>query len=216
MKSIKILLKKEISLELRNKGSFYANVLFVVSSTYVASLLAGNNINLKVWSAIYWIIMMFTSFNVTLNGSLKESRTKLFYQYTLFGPTYYFLSKALWYFVFIFILNLLGFLLWGILGIGFDNGFLFCLVLLLNSIVFSCLLSVLSFLSAKANGNFALMSILSLPILIPDLLIIAKLSTLLLDDFAISVYSKYLTALGVLSLISLILGLVLFPYLWKE
>ncbi len=216
MKPIITLLRKEMLVELRNKGSFYANLIFVLASTYIVSLLIGDGYNLKVWSAIFWVVMMFTSFNITLNNSLKEGRGRLLYQYTLFKPWQYFTAKFLWFSIFITVLNVIGFGIWMVLGVAFQNIGLFFCVLLLNSIVFSSLLALMSFLSAKAGGGFALMSILSLPILIPDLLLVAKLSTFVLDGFAYAVYSKYFIALGMLSVISLTLGLVLFPYLWRE
>jgi len=95
------------------------------------------------------------------------------------------------------------------------NKSLFLLTVLLGAIGFSNLFTLLSAITARTQ-NFALLAILGFPIILPLLLLIVKMSDL--ANFAIQQKDIYmhLGAIGLLDVITLILSVVLFPYIWRD
>ena len=92
---------------------------------------------------------------------------------------------------------------------------LFLLTVLLGAIGFSNLFTLLSAITARTQ-NFVLLAILGFPIILPLLLLIVKMSEL--SNFAIQQKDIYmhLGAIGLLDVITLILSVVLFPYIWRD
>jgi len=179
-------------------------------------MLMGLAINLKTWATLYWIIYLFSCFNSALNNGHLFNRKKLLYLYSIVKPEMYILAKIFKQTVIVFLIGIIGFVTWMIFGVEFQNIGLFVPVVFLNSLIMASILSLVSFISVKAEGNFALLAILALPILIPDLLIVSKLSYLILDGFSSEIYLKYIGSLALLSFISCALSIVLFPYIWRE
>jgi heme exporter protein B len=98
-----------------------------------------------------------------------------------------------------------------------ENMPLFLLVLVLASTGLAGSLSLMSAISAKAGGNFALMSILSFPIILPLLLVAIKISKQAVDGIEwAGVDVGLLWILGALNVLTLALSFLLFPYLWRE
>jgi heme exporter protein B len=85
----------------------------------------------------------------------------------------------------------------------------------LGSVGFSNLFTLLSAITARTQ-NFVLLAILGFPIILPLLLLIVKMSEL--SNFAIQQKDIYLTlaAIGLLDVITLVLSVVLFPYIWRD
>ena len=92
---------------------------------------------------------------------------------------------------------------------------IFALTIFLASLGFSALFSLLSGISAKTQ-NMVLLAVLGLPIILPLILIISKLSAL--ADFYTTINDNYifLSAAVLLDITILILAIILFPYLWKD
>jgi heme exporter protein B len=78
-------------------------------------------------------------------------------------------------------------------------------------------LTLMSAIASKAGGNFALMSILSLPVLMPLIVVIIRLSKQAVDGIEwAGVSFSFIWILLALNAITLALSYLLFPYLWKE
>jgi heme exporter protein B len=90
------------------------------------------------------------------------------------------------------------------------------MVVLWGSLSFGLAFTMMSAVSAKANQNVALMAILSLPFIIPVLLLLIKLSqTALLNHIEIFPLKDFLLLL-LLNLVMVMLSILLFPYLWRD
>jgi heme exporter protein B len=100
-------------------------------------------------------------------------------------------------------------------GSQVNNKGLFILVFFLGAIGLSNIFTLLSAISARTN-NPVLLAILGFPIVLPLLMLVIKLCTLV--DTAFSQRDIYIGIGSVITLdiITLILSLVLFPYLWKD
>ena len=95
------------------------------------------------------------------------------------------------------------------------NGPLFLVNILLGSVGLSVALTLVSAIASKAGGSQSLMAILGLPIILPMLLMIIKISKNAIDGLE---WSSSMDELLTLMAINLMIGAVsylLFPYLWR-
>jgi len=93
---------------------------------------------------------------------------------------------------------------------------LFISALLLGSFGFASALTMIAAIASRTNNNFALMAILSFPVVMPLLLTLMKVSAAALSVGTVSGNMKYLAALAMLNAIIIALSYVLFPYLWRD
>ena len=102
------------------------------------------------------------------------------------------------------------------IGNVIDNHFHFILVILLGSASFSGILTVVSAIAVKTNNNATLMAILSIPLLLPAVIIIVKASQLALMGMNLQQNLAYLGGLLLLNALVTAMGYLLFPYIWRE
>jgi heme exporter protein B len=93
---------------------------------------------------------------------------------------------------------------------------LFIIAILLGSSGFATTLTLVSGIASKVPGNNTLMAILSIPIIIPLLLMLIRLSKNAIDGLDWSVSMDEITILSALNVLSCALSYILFPYLWKS
>ena len=172
---------------------------------------------MPVWNALFWIIMLFAAITAVGKSFMGESRGRQMYLFTLARPESIILSRILYNMLLMLVLAFLGLFLYSFfLGNPVQNMPMFIFSTMLGCLGLSSVLTLVSAIASRANGSFTLMSILSFPVLIPLLLVIMRSTKLAIDDITISVTWKYLTALGAMNIINLVLAYVLFPYLWRD
>jgi len=90
------------------------------------------------------------------------------------------------------------------------------LAVLLGSVSFATVFTMISGISSKTNNNSTIMAILSFPVVIPLLIVLIKLShnSLIGADRSGS-YSDILVLLAI-NVITVTVSLLLFPYLWRD
>jgi len=88
--------------------------------------------------------------------------------------------------------------------------------LALGSLGLGLILTLVSALASHTDNNLGLMAILGLPVILPFLLILMRFSKNALDGLPWSVNGVYALQLGAVSVLSLALSYILFPYLWRE
>jgi heme exporter protein B len=59
------LLKREITLELKQRYALNAILLYVVSTVFVCYLSFKTLVDVPTWNALFWIIILFTAVNAT-------------------------------------------------------------------------------------------------------------------------------------------------------
>lgn len=213
---ISTLLAKEFKLEFRQKNTLFSSLLFMITTSFVCYHLGQKSLNMTLWSTLFWVIHIFAGFNVTQAHFSSENQGRLLYQYTLISPGHYATYKMIYFSVLLFLLGFVSLLMWLFLGIELQQIYIWLILILINALVLSALLTITSFMSAKLSGNFALISILSLPVLMPHLLFLSKITRSLWQNSPWVMYQKYMLGSGLLVIISMALAFILFPYLWKE
>ena len=184
-KQIKYLIIKELKLELRNKYALGGILLYVVSTVFVSYLSFKKIVTPSTWNALFWIILLFASINAIAKSFITETKGRLLYMYTLASPQAVILSKIIYNSLLLIVLSGLCLLAYSLfIGNIIQDLPLFLVTLLLGSLGFSSLLTMVSGIASKAGNNFTLMAILSFPIMIPLLMVLMKLSKNAIERWA--------------------------------
>ena len=179
-KEISVLIKKEITLEWRQKYALNGILLYLASTIFICYLSFGlqlNQLNQLTWNALFWIIILFTSVNAVAKSFIQEKSGSHIYYYTLVSPFGVIISKIIYNAVLMSLLALLGFAFYSlVLGNPVQDSTLFVSTIFLASFGLSSTLTMVSAIASKARNSGTLMVILSFPIILPMLLTIMKIS----------------------------------------
>ncbi|MEO6904633.1 MAG: heme exporter protein CcmB [Bacteroidia bacterium] len=213
---IKFLIAKEVKLEMRNKYALGGILLYVVSTVFVSYLCFKKIVTPATWNALFWIILLFASINAVAKSFIYETRGRLLYLYTLASPEAVIISKIIYNSFLLSFLSALCLVVYSIfIGNLIQDYLLFIVTLLLGSMGFSSLLTMVSAIASKTSNNFTLMAILSFPIMMPLLIVLIKLSKNAIDGLELWDVNSLLV-LGFLNVIIVVLSYLLFRYLWKD
>ena len=203
-------------LEWRSKYAFNSILLYVVSTVFVCYQ-AFRSVDGAVWNALFWIILLFASINAISKSFVQESRGRQLYYYTLVSPNAVILSKIIYNIALMLVLSLIALLTYSVIfrnPIG--DPFLYLVSVVLGSISFATVFTMISGISAKANNNGTLMAILSFPVIIPLLIVLIKLSKNAMDGLDRSVSYDEIFVLLAINAIVISVSLLLFPYIWRD
>lgn len=218
------LLKKEVLLEWRSKYAFNGVLLYVVSTVFVCYISLNLNPGFSnssgypiVWNVLFWIIMLFASVNAIAKSFMQESKSRLLYYYSIAGPQAIILSKTIYNILLMALLSTLALIIYkvffpNVLG----DPLYYFLAVLLGSISFSTVFTMISAIASKAGNNGTLMAILSFPVIIPVILVLIKLSKSAMDGVDRSFFYGNIGVLCAINAIVIATALLLFPYLWRD
>lgn len=210
------LIKKEILLEWRSKYAFNGILLYVVSTIFVCYL-SFKQISPVTWNALFWIIMLFASVNAIVKSFSLESHGRQLYYYSLASARAVILSKIIY--------NILLMLLLSVIAIAFytlvfsnpiGDPLFYFLSVLIGSISFASVFTMISGIASKAGNSAALMAILSFPVIIPLLMVLIRLSKNAMDGLDRAVSYDEIGVLASINIIVITVSLILFPYLWRD
>lgn len=215
-KQVKALLHKELVLEWRSRYALNGILLYVVSTIFVCYL-SFRVLDPITWNALFWIIMLFASINAIAKSFVQESKGRQLYLYTLTSPQAIILSKIIYNVMLMLLLSVLALFFYGVVFKNPVGDALYYLIaVLLGSISFAAVFTLISGIAAKANNSTALMAILSFPVIIPLLMLLIKLSKNAMDGLDRSVSLDEIGVLLGINLIVVTLSLLIFPYLWRD
>jgi heme exporter protein B len=219
LEKIRELLKKELTLELRRKSVFSGLVLYLFSTVFIYYLtfnLRQNLISPLVWSALFWVTILFSSINTIAKSFIGEKRGQELYFYSLVSPESIVLSKLIYNFFLCLILALTGFGLFVLFLLNpIETLWTFIVTSLLTSWGFAASLTLLSGIASKANNSHIVMTVLSFPIVISILLLSIKITKNCIDGLEASTnYDELLTLLAINCLVTAA-SYLLFPYIWR-
>jgi heme exporter protein B len=210
------LIKKEIQLEWRQRTALGTILVYILGSTFLIYLVFEGTTNNKTWVALFWVISLFTAINTLSRSFQKEANEQFYYWRNLVKPVSLILAKIIYNSILVTVLSVL---IFGVMLLFFnqkiENKSLFLPLIICGSIGYSNLFTLLSAITARTN-NAVLLAILGFPIILPLLLLIIKLTGLI--DFSTTDNDIYLNfgIIILLDFITLLLSIILFPYLWKD
>lgn len=217
------LLKKDFLLEWRMRYAIGGILLYVVATVFVIYIILSSEkatdlINYRWWSVLFWITMLFTAVNAIAKSFTQENKERLLYYYTLTRPQSVILAKMLYNMLLMLLLSLIGMLTFSlILGTPVKNYPLFLLALLFGGSGLSFVLTLVSSIAAKADGNATLMAILSLPVMLPLIMVLQQFAgNAFFIHITLADVAKDVATLAAFDVLLIALSSTLFPYLWRD
>jgi heme exporter protein B len=215
-----LLMKKEFMLELRRKTVLSSIGLYLFSLVFICYMtfsLRQNSISEATWSALFWLVILFSVVNSVAKSFIGEKRGAMIYYYMIASPQAIITSKIIYNTILCLLLSLAGYILFSIfLGAPIRDPLIFLLTLLLSSIGFSASLTLISGIASKANNSSILMAVLSFPVVIGLLLVSIKITKNALDGIDSAFSTDELLNLFAINCISTVLAYLLFPYIWRS
>src|ERR1700730_13192313 len=208
------LFKKDVLLEIRQQYSFYGILLYIASTIFVLYLAMGEPEE-KVWNGLFWMIQLFICVNAVAKSFLQDSRGRMLYFYSIAGARDFILAKLLFNSVLMVVMSLVSLLLFLLLGNPLLHFLKFCGLVCLGGWSLSLVFTFLAAIAARAQQNAAIMAILGFPLIIPQLLLLMRLSNAAFNN-ALAVPVTTILLLVALDLLVIMLAVILFPFLWKD
>jgi heme exporter protein B len=212
------LIKKELLLEFRQKSTIGGVVVYVIGTIFVSALCFKGKLDKPTWNALFWVITLFTSVTISGKSFLKETGGQALFNFLHYSPTQFIVAKILYNMVFMLVLSFITFFFYAFfIKNEVENLGLFFIVLILASTGLAAILSLMSAIASKASGNFAIMSILSFPVLMPLILVVIRISKQAVDGIEwAAVGFSFIGILVALNVLTITLSFLLFPYLWRD
>lgn len=209
------LFKKDVLLEIRQQYAFYGVLLYVGATIFVLYMAIENPDN-GTWNGLFWIIQLFISINAVAKSFLQEGRSRMLYYQTIAGPQNFILAKLLFNSVLMLVMSTLSFLLFSLfMGYPVQKTALFTGMVFLGGWSLSLVFTFLAAIAAKAQQNAAIMAILGFPIIIPQLLVLMKVSGTVFQEKTVLPLSNIMLLFGS-DILVILLAIILFPFLWKD
>jgi heme exporter protein B len=210
------LVKKDLLIEWRQKHTLFGVLLYVGATVFAVYIMNGQP-EVKVWNALFWITQLFVAVNSVAKSFLQEHPNRFRYYFTVVKPTTFLLAKMLYSMVLMMGISLISLFLFSILlGNPVIQTAVFVGVTAAGSLALSAVFTFLSAIAARAQQNAALMAILGFPLVIPVLMILSSLALSAISPVYQEGWWVMMLVLLALGVLVIILGLILFPFLWQE
>lgn len=211
------LFKKDLLLEIRQQYSFYGILLYIGSTIFVLYN-AIEEPESKVWNGLFWVIQLFICINAVAKSFLQESRGRMLYFYSISSPVSFVLAKLLFNTLLMLAMSGLSLFLFRLfLGnpLESEKTLPFIGLVLVGGWSLSLVFSFLAAIAAKAQQNAAIMAVLGFPIIVPQLLLLMRLSNAAFAPLLTIPLSSVLLLVALDGLV-ILLAVILFPFLWKD
>ena len=216
LKHITSLVKKDVLLETRQQYTFYGILLYVASTIFVVYLSVGEP-DEKVWNSLFWIIQLFVCVNAVAKSFLAENKGRMLYFYSIAGAVDFMLSKLIFNVLLMCLMSILSLAIFALLlGNPLQNLFTFVGIVFLGGISLSLVFTFLAAIAAKAQQQAALIAIMGFPIIIPQLLLLMKISSIGFAQVVQNGLTQMIFLLMGLDILVVMLAIILFPFLWKD
>ena len=209
------LFKKDLLLEIRQQYSFYGILLYIGATIFVLYM-AIDEPESRVWNGLFWVIQLFICINAVAKSFLQESKGRMLYFYSIASPGDFVLAKLLFNSLLMLAMSMLSLFLFSLfLGNPMQKIWQFIGLVLLGGWSLSLVFTFLAAIAAKAQQNAAIMAVLGFPIIIPQLLLLMRLSNAAFAPLLFIPVGTVLLLIA-LDLMVVLLAVILFPYLWKD
>jgi len=212
------LIKKELLLEFRQKATIGGVLVYIIGTVFVSALCFKGKLDKPTWNALFCVITLFTSVTISGKSFFKETGGQALFNFLHYTPQQFIISKVIYNMLFMLCLSFITFFFYVFfIKNEVENMGLFVIILILASTGLAGVLSLMSAIASKASGNFAIMSILSFPVLLPIILVVIHLSKQAIDGIEwAGLGFDFLVILTALNILTIALSFILFPYLWRD
>src|SRR5687767_11477139 len=170
-----------------------------------------------VWNGLFWMIQLFICVNAVAKSFLQESSGRMLYYYSIAGARDYILAKLVFNAVLMIVMSITSLMLFYLLmGNTLQYPLRFLGIVCLGGCSLSLVFTFLAAIAARARQNAALIAILGFPLIIPQILLLMKISNTAFSDVIQGGYMQMSLLLAGLDLLVVMLAIILFPFLWKD
>ncbi|MCS7075063.1 MAG: heme exporter protein CcmB [Bacteroidia bacterium] len=217
VKHIQLLLQKEWRTEWRKKTALYSVLLYVFCTTFILYL-AIKQIHPVLWNALFWILMLFNALQIISKTFLQEDYSIHLFLYTQVSPLSFILSKMIYNTFMTVVIGGLNFGFYAlIMGNPVQDTFIFGINLGLGSAALAVVLTFIASLTHFSTANHSgLIAILGLPVFVPLLTVLIKISKNAMDGLERSLSYPHFLTLSAMIITFLGVSVLLFPQIWKE
>lgn len=216
MVKIIALFKKDLMLEIRQQYTFYGILLYIASTIFVLYLAMGQP-EAFVWNGLFWMIQLFVCVNAVAKSFLQEGKGRMLYFYSIAGARDFIISKLAFNMLLMILMSLLSLVLFQLLlGNPLEHSLKFFAIAGFGGMGLSLVFTFLSAIAARAQQSAALMAILGFPLIIPQLLLLMRLSNTAFSDVFQGSYTQIVLLLAALDVLIIMLAIILYPFLWKD
>lgn len=202
-------------LEIRQQYSFYGILLYIAATVFVLFLVIEEP-EPEIWNGLFWVIQLFICINAVAKSFLQESKPKMLYYYSIASPIHFMLAKLLFNSALMLLMSFISLMLFfAFIGNPVQDTGTFIGLVLLGGWSLCMVFTFLAAIAAKAQQNAAIMAILGFPLIVPQLMLLMKITGAAFNP-ALSVLWNDLALLVALDLLVGLLAVILFPFLWKD
>lgn len=178
--------------------------------------MALNEPEAKVWNGLFWVIQLFICINAVAKSFLQESKGRMLYYYSISSPASFVIAKLLFNSLLMLLMSMLSLALFSLfLGNPMQKMGAFIGLVLLGGWSLSLVFTFLAAIAAKAQQNAAIMAVLGFPIIIPQLVLLMRLSNAAFAPL-VTIPVNTILLLVALDAMVILLAVILFPFLWKD
>ena len=216
LKQIIAVLKKDVVLEWRNKFTIAGIAIQVLTSVFIVYL-AIPALNLPIQNSLFWIILVLSCLNAVTKGFIAEPIALQNYLQQLVPSRILIRSKLAYNFLLITGITFLIWLVFNLLIGEFPGNQSYYLgIVLLSSLGISSAFTLMSALVRKLPNAYLIVPVISLPIIIPILIIGINASKKALDGLSAEFIQKDLLLLGSICIFAVIMCEILYVILDKN
>lgn len=169
-----------------------------------------------IWNGLFWIIQLFICINAVAKSFMQESKTRMLYFYTISSPIHFIIAKLLFNCLLMLLMTTISLVLFfAFIGNPVQKLLPFLGISLLGGFSLSMVFTFLAAIAAKAKQNAAIMAVLGFPLIVPQLMLLMKLSKSALES-TVNFQWNDILLLITLDLLVGLLSIILFPFLWKD
>jgi heme exporter protein B len=217
LSTVYTLLKKDLQIEMRAQQNLYGILVYAISTIFILYLTAGQPDAVQ-WNALFWITQLFIVVNAVVKSFVGEPTGRFIYYNSMVNPNAYLLSKMILNAIYMVILSSVSMLLFRFfLGDPVLNAGIFWGISILGGLGLSLVFTMLSAIASKARQQASLIAILGFPVIIPQIILLTRVSKAGFGEvFREGVFMNLILLLIALDFLVVIMASVLFPYIWKD
>ncbi len=210
------LVQMEIALDYR-KPSVIGSVILQLGVTAMLSMLSQPRITGSIWNTLFWITLILGTITAISKNFTLVSKGRWLYWNQLSSPLETLISKMIYGWISMIAMSLINLLFFSwFMGIPIIYIGNYYILLILTTGGISTVYTFIGAIASKTGNSGFLAPVLSLPLIMPLILVGIKASRKTLNPVLVSSLNKDLMLLGALDLMIIILSAVLFQALWKD
>ena len=215
------LLQLELLREWRNKYALAGLLVYELSCILVVKFMVqysgSKNISAESVVALFWLILLFSAVNAIANSLYQEPEGRKYYYMWLTAPANVISAKLIYNLLLSIFLTLVAFATFSVLvGFQIAHYWLFIATAIAGSCGYAFVFTTVGAVASGSKNNASLLAILGMPLVIPLLIFISKLSVASIESGVDTQAIKNLFLLISFDAIIAALAFVLFPYLWRD